>query len=329
MNKRKGTESDSHPLFGGKEMKGFATDNKHPQGIVGVRRPYKVFRLYHHSKSRLWKMLYNEPFFHDYLEHRRIREVYELADKAARRPCLVKVSNSGWATKSQLVDDEYQSLTYQLDKIDSVTGVELQGGVHHSLHWSRRYEYPYAIKAVMSVAKQVVTPRVLDCGAGLGPIQFFLASKGFDVYSMDTYLAGLELSAQKGLENGLINIQWSYGNVLRIPFPDEYFDVVQCISVLEHVVEGIEGNTDVILKGVIDEMLRVLRPKGSAILTFDVNLNSKSERRLYYREYESLCRVLGIQATEPPADKLFSSDSAEGRIMGDDLAVFCATFTHT
>jgi ubiquinone/menaquinone biosynthesis C-methylase UbiE len=117
--------------------------------------------------------------------------------------------------------------------------------------------------------------------------------------------------------------------VLKLPFPDSYFDRVTNISVLEHVIYLVKQDTNVILKGFVNEMLRVLKPKGLVVLTFDVNMDpKKSDLRLYFHEYESLCKTLGTLPTSPPASKLSSSDTKEGRMMGEDLCTYYAILTH-
>jgi len=86
---------------------------------------------------------------------------------------------------------------------------------------------------------------------------------------------------------------------------------------------------DIVLKGFVNEMLRALKPEGLFVLTFDVNMNPhRSVHRLYYNEYESLCEILGIKMEPPPQNRLCSSDTEEGRMMEEDLCVYCATITY-
>ncbi len=59
----------------------------------------------------------------------------------------------------------------------------------------------------------------------------------------------------------------------KLPFPDNYFDRVICISVIEHV------DRDIAKKG-IQEMSRVLKINGRLIVTLDVNLLSELGRPL-------------------------------------------------
>ena len=52
-------------------------------------------------------------------------------------------------------------------------------------------------------------------------------------------------------------------DLTRLPFPAEQFDVVTCVSVLEHLPETAR------LRG-LSEMARVLRPGGRLIVTYDL-----------------------------------------------------------
>lgn len=109
-----------------------------------------------------------------------------------------------------------------------------------------------------------------------------------------------------------------------MPFEDEYFEGGCCISVIEHALEMSNQNTTLLLKGAINELLRVLKKGAPLVLTFDVNFGEE-KRHLMPDEYATLCKLLKIEVTDPPADRIFSSDTKEGLCMGKDLAVFSVT----
>jgi len=202
-------------------------------------------------------------------------------------------------------------------------------GIPQALHWSRRYEYPYAIMNCMSSKHPPKEFKILDCGAGISPVQFYLAMKEYEVYSLDLNLRVLERVARFKSKKRLKLLHPTYGNVLNLPFPNDYFDRVLCVSILEHIVYHLGQDTHVIFRGFVNELLRVLKPNGLVVLSFDVNMNpKKSDFRLYFHEYESLCAILGILPTSPPQNRLFSSDTEEGRKMGEDLCTFLTTFTY-
>jgi SAM-dependent methyltransferase len=263
-----------------------------------------------------------------YYKRKQTEKICELAERAANRNFSVRVLDSGWATQSRLTVEHYKILTRELVKIDKMTGAVFMGCIPPALLWSRRYEYPYAIINGIPSGYPSKDFKILDCGSGAGPCQFYLAMKGYKVFSVDLDLSALELVARFKSKNRVKTLYPTYGNILDLPFPSNYFDRVLCISVLEHIIYHLKQDTDVILRGFVNELLRILKPKGLVVLTFDVNMNpQKSDHRLYYHEYESLCEILGISSTRAPKDRLCSSDSEEGRMMGEDLCVYCATLT--
>lgn len=254
-------------------------------------------------------------------------ETRRLAMKAANRDFPVKVLDSSWATRGCLNERSYKNLTSELVRIDVMTGANWFG-IPPSLHWSRRYEYPYTI--IKSIpAEPAKEFRVLDCGAQANPVQFFLSMRGFNVHSLDLDLVSLGKVAQLKSKNKLKTLYPTYGNVLDLPFPEAYFDRVLNISVLEHIIKLAGKDTNVVLKGFLNELLRILKPDGLAVLTFDVNIDQDDpDLRLYYNEYESLCGLLGILPTLPPDDRLCSSDTQEGRMMAQGLCTYAVTITH-
>ena len=269
------------------------------------------------------------PPINRYYERKQVEEIYKLARRAAKCSFPIAVVDSGWATQRCLTDKNYRNLSLNLLEIDKMLGTLAIGRVYPSLHWSRRYEYPYAVMNSKLPTQPTKEFKIIDCGAGVDPIQFYLAIRGYKVYSLDLDLNALERVVQFKSKKRLKTLHPTYGNILILPFPDDYFDRVLCISVLEHVVYQLREDTDIILKGFVNELVRVLKPKGLVVLTFDVNMNpQKSDHRLYYKEYEQLCEILGIPSKPPPENRLYSSDTEEGRMMGEDLCVYCAILTH-
>jgi ubiquinone/menaquinone biosynthesis C-methylase UbiE len=275
-----------------------------------------------------YQIVYKIPFLRARYEQKQVDEIFELARIAVDRSFPVKVLDSGWANQGCLTNKGYGVLTGELVEICRVVGAFVQG-IPMALHWSRQYEYPYAIMNSLPPEHPSGNFRILDCGAGIGPLQFYFAMKGYNTYTLDLDLPALERVARFKSEKKLESLHPTFGNVLKLPFPDSYFDRVTNISVLEHVIYLVKQDTNVILKGFVNEMLRVLKPKGLVVLTFDVNMDpKKSDLRLYFHEYESLCKTLGTLPTSPPASNLFSSDTKEGRMMGEDLCTYCAILTH-
>jgi SAM-dependent methyltransferase len=114
-------------------------------------------------------------------------------------------------------------------------------------------ESDFRLAAVRRVLPPLDNLRVLDLGAGKGRFARHLADAGARVVALDASTA--MLSAARGLDR-------VHAAADRLPFPDGAFDAVIAIELFEHL-----SNRDTTL----DEMWRVLRPGGTAVL-IDKNL---------------------------------------------------------
>ncbi|MGA2681834.1 MAG: class I SAM-dependent methyltransferase [Candidatus Bathyarchaeia archaeon] len=276
------------------------------------------------SKSRdfVSRGLHHLPLIKSFVKKREITRFVGLARSSAERKQNFIVLHSGWARKTNSFDTE--NVLSKLANIDKINRTYILPGVLQSSHWSRIYEYPYAAYQLRDTKKG---GRVLDCGCGVNSFQFYLAEKGFEVHSVDPYLPSLEKAANMKKQLGLSNLKPTFGSILKLPFADSYFDGATCISVLEHTLISSE-NSKLMLKGSINEMLRVLRKNALLVLTFDVNFG-KGRGHLTLDEYAELCSMLGIETTALPEDRLFSSDTKEGLLMGKDFAVYSVTLAKT
>ena len=94
--------------------------------------------------------------------------------------------------------------------------------------------------------------RLLDCGSGTGVNLPLLARFG-QVWAVDLSAYGVGLARSAGF------MRSARASVAQLPFPDHGFDVATSIDVLYCLDEENEQRA-------IDEMFRVLRPGGAAIL---------------------------------------------------------------
>ncbi|MBI2013512.1 MAG: class I SAM-dependent methyltransferase [Candidatus Colwellbacteria bacterium] len=94
---------------------------------------------------------------------------------------------------------------------------------------------------------------VLDIGAGKGEFADILSERGYKVSCVDGTKELCKELEEKGYETACIDLEEE-----RLPFPDNSFDLVVSLEVIEHL-----WNTEHYLK----ELWRVLRPDGYVILT--------------------------------------------------------------
>ena len=96
---------------------------------------------------------------------------------------------------------------------------------------------------------------ILEGGCGLGQNLFSLHKMGYKAYGID-YASDTVVRVKKyHPELSLI-----CGDVMALPFPDNYFDGYWSLGVIEHFYDGFEP--------ILKEMKRVIKPGGYLFLTF-------------------------------------------------------------
>ncbi|MEK3752442.1 class I SAM-dependent methyltransferase [Paenibacillus sp. FSL E2-8871] len=144
--------------------------------------------------------------------------------------------------------------------------------------WSRPFEYEWCIN--------FISPHgvVLDAACGIPhPLKFYLAGVCAEVYACDMdsrviYREDIldaitdeigEKAAKQVIARRTNNLHLAQANLAALPYEDESFDTIFCISVLEHLT--LEDTV-----GTLREFHRTLNEEGLLVLTFDyptVNLN--------------------------------------------------------
>jgi len=105
--------------------------------------------------------------------------------------------------------------------------------------------------------------RVLDAGCGWGGLTFWLAKEFSHVYALDSRLDGLQFIDIRSAQEGVENISPVQGNLLSLPFPDRFFDLVLLNGVLEWVgTFSKEHPATKLQEMALREIARVLHPYG-------------------------------------------------------------------
>lgn len=136
--------------------------------------------------------------------------------------------------------------------------------------WSRFYEYAWASNFIEE------NDVCLDAACGVPhPFKFYLASKYTDVYACDIDNDILDknkllLRVSEYFDEGDVKrasgyidkIKFSNSNLISLPYEENKFDKIYCISSLEHIPIGD-------IRKAINELFRVLKKDGLIILTVD------------------------------------------------------------
>lgn len=168
------------------------------------------------------------------------KEFYALLEKLRT---AAKTPNTAWSAYSNFVD--YAQVCF----------------------WAiRKHEYSFIAEAFAQIEQKEGHPlRVLDVGCGVVPMCNWISSRGHDVSAFDPLREDIEFLVKNDL-NHLYgsNVHYHLSRGEQLPFADATFDVVTCVSVLEHITPGNDLLT-------LWEIARVLKPGASLLITFDVS----------------------------------------------------------
>ncbi|MBI2910199.1 MAG: class I SAM-dependent methyltransferase [Chloroflexi bacterium] len=186
-------------------------------------------------------------------------------------------------------------------------------------HWSRAWEYPWAVQAAALDQNGL---NILDVGGGGSPFAAYLAEKGHSCHVIDPSMnrgLGLGRRRDKGLYWDLrslvfrpvlrcIGITSSWGLPWRrsrstvryyaysatdIKFADRSFDRVFCLSVMEHIPRHL-------WRRCMEEFERVLKPGGRLILTLDMGTVGANDREYLSLVDSCSLKLLGDLPYETP-----------------------------
>jgi len=137
--------------------------------------------------------------------------------------------------------------------------------------WSRQWEYPFVF---WEVEKYAASHRgrpveILDAGSGITFFPYFLKHtiNSAALTCCDTDAALPEMFSAINSRMGA-DVKFLHKDIRDTGLADNSFDIVYCISVLEHT-----KNYDEIIK----EFVRILKDNGILIVTFDVSLDGRSD----------------------------------------------------
>lgn len=107
--------------------------------------------------------------------------------------------------------------------------------------------------------------RILELGCGSGANLWMLAKESFDVYGVDIAPTGIKL-AKKMMKLWNASAKLKTGNMRKLDFPDNFFDVIVDVVSVQHV--DLKGHNEI-----YREVYRCLKPGG---LFFQWHLGAKS-----------------------------------------------------
>jgi SAM-dependent methyltransferase len=139
------------------------------------------------------------------------------------------------------------SLPQQMQQHTYSLMYEVEG--HHWWFYGRRKIITSFIEGICGRG-QTPRPRILDVGCGTGANLEMLGEFG-DAEGVDVSTDALSFCRQRGIERVKL------GEAENLPYPDQSFDLVTALDVVEHLDDDLAG---------LREMRRVLKPGGRALL---------------------------------------------------------------
>lgn len=130
--------------------------------------------------------------------------------------------------------------------------------------------------------------RHLIIGTGTGGLAVELYKRGCTVFGIEPDVKANEIVKLKSREMGMTENNFYCCKAENLPFNSSYFDFIHCFTVIEHVDD---------VEKVIDEMIRVLKPRGYIYLA---TIN-------YRLPYEGHYKILFPTFLPKPIGRLFLS----------------------
>lgn len=171
-------------------------------------------------------------------------------------------------------------------------------------NWKRPCEESYYLAAKWA---EEGAHSVLDLGCGLGRHAVYFAKQGFQVAAVDLSKDAVEITKQKGTDNG-VELLCMVADMTQIPFDDNSFDRVFSYHVISH--QDTPG-----VQRVVDEITRVLKPGGKVFLTMCSKAHCAFSQESYPRLDENT--VLKTEGAEVDVPHFFADKEALRKLFHD------------
>ena len=219
---------------------------------------------------------------------------------------MPKIEQASWADAHFVMDQHHVALIRELAALHCLcpescrlgliipTGELYEQTGNSAFHWSRCFEWPWAILN-SELSKDSVC---LDAAGGHAVFQQVLARRVKSVTNIDKDEKSLKAAKYLAETIGNVNLETMVGDLTgRLPIiNDGIFDRLFSISVMEHIPAW---------QYVLNEMLRMLKPGGVFILTMDVARtdirqtdHKASGFYIGFEEAAKICKMLGGEFPE-------------------------------
>jgi ubiquinone/menaquinone biosynthesis C-methylase UbiE len=185
----------------------------------------------------------------------------------------------------------------------------------HSDVWNNQGRTPEFIRYFAELLKSLSTGKVLEIGCGEGYL--LSAVNASEKAAVDISAEALRKARSR------TKAQFAVALAERLPFPDNAFDMVFSVGVMEHFLNDREAAS---------EIFRVLRSGGHCAMLLHVDLSSRQRLALKFKEYVfpnfrplALARWISGKVTSPivqPIQRRYTVESARECLEAGGLKVY-------
>jgi ubiquinone/menaquinone biosynthesis C-methylase UbiE len=151
---------------------------------------------------------------------------------------------------------------------EEFTRAQSYASEYHGVN-SKSHFFNTRLQRVSELLSEYNSGRVLDIGCGPATIVNMFRNKPIEYHGVDISKEMIKVCTDTFKNDQ--KFRFSLGNIEELPFHDSCFDAVLCLGAFEYVVDGYVA---------VNEIVRVLKPKGIVIITM---LNGMSPYRLWQR----------------------------------------------
>ncbi|MEM3696471.1 MAG: class I SAM-dependent methyltransferase [Candidatus Bathyarchaeia archaeon] len=148
-------------------------------------------------------------------------------------------------------------------------------------HYSDKKTRDFIVQTIKNHVKLKNGARILDVGCGAGKWVNLFAEMGFETVGIDSSPWMIRLAKSRVKTTLQSRIKFYVMNVAELKFPDDSYDMTNCVTVLQHIFD------DTRWKRAVYEMVRVTKPCGY-ILIFEAAPSFILKRRTPRLRFRSM-----------------------------------------
>jgi ubiquinone/menaquinone biosynthesis C-methylase UbiE len=190
--------------------------------------------------------------------------------------------------KTAMVHDEqeeeyWDKVAIEAEKEEFIKGVEKwrKAARNWLAHYSDKKARDFVVQTIKNHAKLKSDAKILDVGCGAGKWVNLFAEMGFEAVGIDSSPWMIRLAKSRVKKGFQDRIKFYVMNVIKLKFPDDSYDMTNCVTVLQHIFD------DAHWKSAVHEMVRVTKPLGY-VLIFEAAPSFILKRRTPHLRFRSM-----------------------------------------